>query len=240
MMNATPILIHWPSLFVYKKKRNHNNFLLEMKTSVTCIKAIHKDIFCNECKTPVIVGIRYKCGACADYDLCAMCFPCATHDDSHVFVALKKPLATEKEHAILLEAGDSLYEKKAVKFSFETQPSFAFTMGDTNAPSLEHKKGPLLDKIIKNESIFVYNQPSGTMQPILFGTPTIARDSHPLFTSDDKKMANSSLENRYRQLYWGDGQQESSEKIIKKKESIFAYKPTVSYYATISFWNPWK
>ena len=199
-----------------------------MKSSVTCIKAIHKDIFCNECKTPVIVGVRYKCGVCADYDLCAMCFPYATHDDSHVFVALKKPLATEKEHAILLEAGDSLYEKKTVKFSFGLQPSFTFTAQDTNVPSLEHKKGPLFDKIIASESSF-FNYPQfgrDNMTSPLFGVTKIDGDSHPLFTGD--RMADSSLENRYRQLYLGDGQQESSEKIIKK-ESIFAYtQPSVT------------
>lgn len=201
-----------------------------MKSSVTCIKAIHKDIFCNECKTPVVVGVRYKCGVCADYDLCAMCFPYATHDDSHVFVALKKPLATEKEHAILLERGDSLYEKKTVKFSFETQPSFTFPVVDTNAPSLEHKKGPLFDKIITSESSFFKYPQCGrdnTANP-LFGVTKIAGDSHPLFTSDDKKMADSSLENRYKQLYWGDEQRESPEKNIKN-DSILAYKqPSVT------------
>lgn len=160
-----------------------------MKSSVTCIKAIHKDIFCNECETPVIVGVRYKCGVCADYDLCAMCFPYATHNDSHVFVALKKPLAIEKEHAILLEKGDSLYEKKkTVKFSFDPQPSsFTFpTMDTTNAPLLEHKKGPLFDKIIVSES-FYFNYPQSDRDNMAspFGVTKITGDSHPLFKSDD-------------------------------------------------------
>ncbi|KAA6354035.1 MAG: hypothetical protein EZS28_050438, partial [Streblomastix strix] len=37
-----------------------------------CILLPHPDIFCNECQKQV-VGIRYKCNACEDFDLCSKC-----------------------------------------------------------------------------------------------------------------------------------------------------------------------
>jgi len=51
----------------------------------------HKDITCDGCDQS-IVGPRYKCGNCEDYDLCAACEAKeGLHDETHVFLKIVKP-----------------------------------------------------------------------------------------------------------------------------------------------------
>ena len=123
-------------------------------------KAIHKGVACNECSTLTMVGIRFKCGSCVDYNLCAMCYPFSTHE--HAFVALKKPLTSKKEKTVLFSSGD-LYETKG-SFSFETQPwdASSFRSPFSFAPSTEHKKGPLFDKIV-TDTYPVFGTPSTSL-----------------------------------------------------------------------------
>lgn len=55
---------------------------------ISC-RVIHKGIFCAECSQPVI-GIRYKCCFCADYDLCEECEAKeGIHHPYHFFAKLR-------------------------------------------------------------------------------------------------------------------------------------------------------
>jgi len=71
---------------------------------------------CNSCYEK-IVGVRYKCTVCADYDLCQNCYDVRTHNTEHTFDAHvkdiqnpeKKPLTPEE----LLEQKKRLLEKVA-------------------------------------------------------------------------------------------------------------------------------
>ena len=48
---------------------------------------IHKHIICDECQCNPIIGVRYKCAVCADFDLCEKCEAKTTHD--HPFLKIK-------------------------------------------------------------------------------------------------------------------------------------------------------
>lgn len=45
----------------------------------------HSNIICDGCKKHGIIGIRWKCAQCFDYDLCTQCYMADTHDLSHTF-----------------------------------------------------------------------------------------------------------------------------------------------------------
>ena len=46
----------------------------QSKLSVSKLNdTVHKNIQCNQCKTKPIIGIRYKCSKCKDYNLCETC-----------------------------------------------------------------------------------------------------------------------------------------------------------------------
>ncbi|KAK7111984.1 microtubule-associated protein futsch-like [Littorina saxatilis] len=56
--------------------------------------SVHDKIICDHCDQ-MIVGLRYKCGNCTNYDLCEPCegmYP-PVHDTTHVFVKLRRPCA---------------------------------------------------------------------------------------------------------------------------------------------------
>ena len=46
----------------------------ELKNNKTSSNAIHSGVHCDMCKKQNIVGIRYKCVVCPDYDLCEECW----------------------------------------------------------------------------------------------------------------------------------------------------------------------
>ena len=54
--------------------------------------ALHSHIKCDGCRG-AIVGIRYKCANCADYDLCASCEAADVHQETgHLFLKVRKPV----------------------------------------------------------------------------------------------------------------------------------------------------
>ena len=50
-------------------------------------KAVHSRVICDECQCNPIVGVRYKCAVCPDFDLCEKCEASTTHD--HPFLKIK-------------------------------------------------------------------------------------------------------------------------------------------------------
>ncbi|CAB0029316.1 unnamed protein product [Trichogramma brassicae] len=46
----------------------------------------HPHIICDGCSVHGIIGIRWKCSQCSDYDLCTQCYMSDVHDLEHTFI----------------------------------------------------------------------------------------------------------------------------------------------------------
>ncbi|XP_072174847.1 E3 ubiquitin-protein ligase MIB2-like [Diadema setosum] len=51
----------------------------------------HQNIICNGCKQEGIMGIRWKCIDCENFDLCSICYFAGAHDHNHEFLRLVTP-----------------------------------------------------------------------------------------------------------------------------------------------------
>jgi len=58
--------------------------------------SVHTVVRCDGCDVFPIVGIRYKCHTCRDFDYCEKCE--ATKDHPHPFIKLKKPVAEAPQY----------------------------------------------------------------------------------------------------------------------------------------------
>lgn len=52
---------------------------------------IHRGVTCNSCNTMPILGIRYRCANCADFDLCEQCEAMQIHPRTHLFYKVRIP-----------------------------------------------------------------------------------------------------------------------------------------------------
>ena len=78
------------SKIIYKKK----NVEEEEKNND---RIIHKGIFCNKCGQENIVGVRYKCAQCSNFNLCEICENSYNHDIKHIMVKIRYPYKNESE-----------------------------------------------------------------------------------------------------------------------------------------------
>ena len=67
------------SNLLYKSNNNNNNF-----SKISQCKTIHKYISCSECNICPIIGYRYKCLECPDYNLCENCEKIVNHEHNFV------------------------------------------------------------------------------------------------------------------------------------------------------------
>jgi ribosomal protein S18 acetylase RimI-like enzyme len=68
------------------------------KTLFRCMSFIHRAI-CDGCEA-LIVGVRWKCLNCEDFDLCAQCEPSNQHaDGAHAFIKVVVPLPDFEDRA---------------------------------------------------------------------------------------------------------------------------------------------
>jgi hypothetical protein len=55
--------------------------------------ATHANVTCDGCKMSPIVGHRFKCLTCTDYDLCDRCERMNAHDPAHALIKMRVPAA---------------------------------------------------------------------------------------------------------------------------------------------------
>jgi hypothetical protein len=52
----------------------------------------HRSITCNHCGMSPIRGVRFKCGNCADFDICEVCEHVQPHNRHHLFIKIRVPI----------------------------------------------------------------------------------------------------------------------------------------------------
>lgn len=63
-------------------------------------RPIHEGVFCDGCgERKPIIGVRYKCGHCVDFDLCEKCEAEVDHPKEHIFLRIKYPVAPTLDRA---------------------------------------------------------------------------------------------------------------------------------------------
>ena len=73
-----------------KKELEEKEIKLKSENKKIPITIIHKDIYCNECKN-IMIGIRYKCCICHDYNLCEKCENKYGLEHNHPLLKIRKP-----------------------------------------------------------------------------------------------------------------------------------------------------
>lgn len=84
------VLVYWDSGKQMNYRVGHSGkFDLRILDSApTGIK--HVDVTCDGCREGPIVGTRWKCIDCFNYDLCTQCFMADVHDRNHSFLRIDK------------------------------------------------------------------------------------------------------------------------------------------------------
>ena len=68
------------------------------KTSQAPSQVVHEEVVCDVCRRSPIVGVRYKCSVCDNYDICSDCITSNPdqrgHRDTHPLTLIKQPIAS--------------------------------------------------------------------------------------------------------------------------------------------------
>ncbi|KAF9993734.1 hypothetical protein BGZ80_001745 [Entomortierella chlamydospora] len=81
-----------PMAEIYHKDHSFATISYPGQVNITINNTVHPGVICDGCNNG-IVGIRYKCGNCADFDLCGNCEASSyDHDPFHVFIKIRKPI----------------------------------------------------------------------------------------------------------------------------------------------------
>ena len=120
-------------------------------------QVLHKNIICDHCNTEV-VGIRYKCLQCPDFDLCESCEGQGPglHPEDHSFIKIRKPVPRGAA-ASFLKKSSSIFDTidQAIRF---LNPNYevvdAWLTGPAEKPKEKEKSpetpvvsAPILQKI---------------------------------------------------------------------------------------------
>ncbi|KAK3844076.1 MAG: hypothetical protein J3R72DRAFT_82419 [Linnemannia gamsii] len=111
----------------------------------------HYGIVCDGCEGE-ITGIRYKCGNCADYDLCGNCesSPFLRHDSNHIFLKIRRPVQSRLSPPVALLP--MMYERGWGRTVAASNSRQATTMTD-DLPKINHLPTPEKEEDVITEDI---------------------------------------------------------------------------------------
>ena len=76
---------------VEDNNNNNNNINNNNNDNNNNNKPVHKKVTCDGCKMTPIVGIRYKCTICPNFDFCENCEKKLSEKHGHPFLKIRKP-----------------------------------------------------------------------------------------------------------------------------------------------------
>lgn len=119
---------------------------------------VHEGVDCDQCKTRPIRGVRYKCGDCDNYDVCATCFPYTNHNASHTFLLVKQPRK--------FSFGPPLAqpEVKSQRFCFATDTPSSFPFGGGGGGETKTPNFSFPPKNNNSPQTFPFTPPQRDMQ----------------------------------------------------------------------------
>lgn len=74
--------------------QSHDMILMKQPRNTLIEHVIHNDVTCDGCKTTPIIGVRFKCTVCDDFDLCSKCV--YNHDPNHHLIMMKSAIFGSK------------------------------------------------------------------------------------------------------------------------------------------------
>ena len=101
---------------INNKKKNLEE---EEEKNNDIMKFIHKGIVCNKCGQENIVGIRYKCAQCSNFNLCENCENVYNHDIKHIMVKIRYPYKNENELKSIINRNNISYKNQDMNYELE-------------------------------------------------------------------------------------------------------------------------
>ncbi|XP_078620100.1 uncharacterized protein LOC144887058 isoform X2 [Branchiostoma floridae x Branchiostoma japonicum] len=114
---------------------------------------VHTGIICDQCEQ-IIVGIRYKCANCSDFDLCEACEQVTAHTPTHVFLKMRTPAfgAGRKNGKMVPLLKNSLYGDEAEKtVQSETPVASAKPASETREAVVPSPAKPVHEARVREE-----------------------------------------------------------------------------------------
>ena len=134
-----------------KMMLNNNN----LDKSVIKISYRHADIICNKCGKEII-GDRFKCLQCKNFNLCEICEKSYNHDIKHIMIAIPIPIEDENELNDKLDK-NICYKNQNMNYDIEPKIFYLYTEPDFQSQEvtlknigLEAWKGTCLKCIVDN------------------------------------------------------------------------------------------
>ena len=122
-------------------KENNENIQFSMLNKDSLSLAVHKGIKCNECNCPEIVGPRFKCLKCNDYNLCQKCEEETEHYIDHIFIKIYQ---NDSDSQVDYDSLDMKYKIEGLNY-FVYQNNCKFKRNMTNTMRIKLKNNGNLD-----------------------------------------------------------------------------------------------
>ena len=122
-------------------KEVNENMELSILNKDSLSLAVHKGIKCNECNCQEIVGPRFKCLKCEDYNLCQKCEEETEHYIDHIFIKIYQ---NDSDKEVNYDSLDIKYKNEGLNYLVYSN-NLKFKRNMTNTTRIKLKNNGYLD-----------------------------------------------------------------------------------------------